>query len=60
MKKLYLSCLSVALMGGIAMAGGHGRWPLSLAMADGYCARVWWTEHVVGLGGMLPIPFSPR
>ncbi|MEY3045656.1 MAG: hypothetical protein RL242_2498 [Pseudomonadota bacterium] len=23
MKKLFLSCLSVALLGGIAMAGGH-------------------------------------
>ncbi len=23
MKKLFLSCLSVALMGGVAMAGGH-------------------------------------
>ena len=36
MKKLFLSCLSVALMGGIAMAGGHEKGTLAAVKSKGH------------------------
>ena len=36
MKKLFLSCLSIALLGGIAMAGGHEKGTLSAVKSKGH------------------------
>ena len=36
MKKLFLSCLSVALLGGLAMAGGHEKGTLAAVKSKGH------------------------